>query len=149
MKKLFPIFLLLVLGFTACTNGEGKQYAGKYSGTFTFIKQNGRTKQGTVAISNNPISQNGILLYYCLPLEYVSEGVYQSKSENVEYIATILESITGSNNYIDTATETVKDITIEAKFTGNTLEMTVYYTIALLNDLLNTRVEVISFTGTK
>ena len=56
MKKLFPIFLLLVFGFAACTGGEGAQYAGKYKGTFTFIKQNGRTKPGTVAISNNPLS---------------------------------------------------------------------------------------------
>ncbi len=149
MKKLFPIFLLLVLGFSACTSGEGAQYAGKYKGTFTFIKQNGKTKDGTVAISNNPLSQNGVLLYYCLPLNYVSAGVYQTTSENVEYISQVLSSIVGESSYIDTATETVKDITVEASFSGSTLTMSVYYTVALLNDLLNTRVEIITFTGTK
>lgn len=149
MKKLFPIFLILVLGFSACTQGEGSKYAGKYTGTFTFIKQNGKTKDGTVAISNNPLSVNGILLYYCLPLENVSPGVYSTRSENVEYIAQVLSSIIGNSNYIDTATETVKDITVEASFSGSTLNLSVYYTIALLNDLLNTRVEIITFTGNK
>lgn len=149
MKKLFPLFLLLVLGFAACTNGEGAKYAGKYSGTFTFIKQDGKTKDGTVTISNNPLSQNGILLYYCLPLENVSTGVYQTQSENVEYIANVLSSIIGDNNYIDSSTEVVKDITVECKFAGDKLDMTVYYTIALLNDLLQTRVEIITFGGTR
>ena len=32
---------------------------------------------------------------------------------------------------------------------GNTLNMSVYYTIALLSDLLQTRVEIITFTGTR
>lgn len=149
MKKLFPIFLLLVFGFAACTGGEGAQYAGKYKGTFTFIKQNGKTKDGTVAISNNPLSQNGVLLYYCLPLDNVSTGVYQTRSENVEYIAQVLSSIIGESNYIDTTTEVVKDITVECTFSGNTLNMSVYYTIALLSDLLQTRVEIITFTGTR
>lgn len=149
MKKLFPIFLLLVLGFAACTNGEGAKYAGKYKGTFTFIKQNGKTKDGTVAISNNPLSQNGVLLYYCLPLDYYSTGVYQTRSENVEYIAQVLSSIIGDSSYIDTTTEVVKDITVECTFSGETLNMSVYYTIALLSDLLQTRVEIITFTGVR
>ena len=149
MKKLFPIFLLLVFGFAACTGGEGAQYAGKYKGTFTFIKQNGRTKPGTVAISNNPLSQNGVLLYYCLPLDYVSQGVYKTKSENVEYIAQVLSSIIGDNSYIDTTSEVVKDITVECTFAGSSMTMSVYYTVALLSDLLQTRVEIITFAGNK
>ena len=102
-----------------------------------------------MVIKNNPLSQNGILLYYCLPLENVSTGVYQTRSENVEYIAQVLSSIIGDNNYIDTTTEVVKDITVECDFSGSTLNMTVYYTIALLSDLLQTRVEIIKFTGAK
>lgn len=149
MKKVFPLFLLLVLGLAACTNGEGAKYAGKYSGTFTFIKQDGKTKDGTVTISNNPLSQNGILLYYCLPLENVSTGVYKTKSENVDYITNVLTSIIGESNYIDTSSEVVKDITVECTFSGDRLDMTVYYTVALLNDLLQTRVEIIKFSGTR
>ncbi len=147
MKKLFPIFLLLVLGFAACTNGEGAKYAGKYSGTFTFIKQDGRTKDGTVTISNNPLSQNGILLYYCLPLANSGTGTYMTRSENVEYITQVLSSIVGDSSYIDTASEVVKDITVECTFNGNRLSMSVYYTVALLSDLLQTRVEIITFDG--
>ena len=93
--------------------------------------------------------QNGVLLYYCLPLDYVSTGVYQTRSENVEYIAQVLSSIIGESNYIDTTTEVVKDITVECTFSGNTLNMSVYYTIALLSDLLQTRVEIITFTGVR
>ena len=149
MKKLFPIFLLLVLGFAACTNGEGAKYAGNYQGTFVFVKQDGKTKNGTVTISNNPLSQNGILVYYCLPLDNVSTGVYRTKSENVEYIAQVLSSIVGESNYIDTTEEVVKDITVECSFSGDRMDMSVYYTVALLSDLLQTRVEIITFDGTK
>ena len=147
MKKLFPIFLLLVLGFSACTQGEGSKYAGKYAGTFTFIKDS-HTKDGKVLITNNPLSPNGVLLYACLPLDYVSTGVYKASSNNVEYMKTILESIIGGNNYIDTATETVKNISVDATFSGDYMEMTVYYTVEILSTL-QTRVEIITFTGTK
>ena len=141
--------MILLVGLTACTNGGGKQYAGTYKGTFTFVNQDNRTKDGTVIITNNPLSNDGVLLYACLPLESVSTGKYQTKSENTEYISQVLQNIIGNNSYIDTATETVKDITVETVFSGNTVTMSVYYTIALLNDLLNTRVQLVTFTGTK
>lgn len=147
MKKLLPIFMILVLGLAGCT-GEGSQYAGKYTGTFTFIK-NSTTKEGTVRITNNPISQNGVLLYGVLPLDYQSSAVYEAESENVEYISQILSSIFGDNNYIDTATEQVKNIHVKAQFSGNNLEMTVYYEVALLGDLLNTEIRIVEFSGTK
>ena len=103
----------------------------------------------STAISNNPLSQNGVLLYYCLPLDYVSQGVYKTKSENVEYIAQVLSSIIGDNSYIDTTSEVVKDITVECTFAGSSMTMSVYYTVALLSDLLQTRVEIITFAGNK
>lgn len=145
MKKLLPILLVLAFAFTACSDGTG--YAGKYAGTFTFIKDS-TTKSGNVRITNNPLSQNGLLLYGVLPLNSISTGVYQASSENVEFIAGVLESIIGSNNYINTAEEAVKNIKVEATFTGNTLNMDVYYEIQILNTL-QTRVEIIKFTGTK
>ncbi|MBQ6070876.1 MAG: hypothetical protein IKQ75_07090 [Bacteroidales bacterium] len=147
MKRLFPIFLLIVLGFSACTTGEGSKYAGKYTGTFTFIKD-GHTKDGSVRITNNPLSQNGVLLYACLPLEYVSTGVYKANSDNVEYMKTILEAIVGGSNYIDATSEVVKNIQVETMFSGNYMEMTVYYTIQILSTL-QTRVEIINFSGTR
>jgi hypothetical protein len=147
MKRLFPIFLLIVLGFSACTTGEGSKYAGKYVGTFTFIKD-GHTKDGSVRITNNPLSQNGVLLYACLPLEYVSTGVYRANSDNVEYMKTILEAIVGGSNYIDATSEAVKNIKVETLFSGNYMEMTVWYEIQILGTL-TTRVEIITFTGSK
>ena len=72
-----------------------------------------------------------------------------TKSENVEYIAQVLSSIVGESDYIDTTTEVVKDITVECTFSGDRLSMSVYYTVALLSDLLQTRVEIITFDGTK
>lgn len=145
MKKLLPVLLVLAFAFTACSDSTG--YAGKYAGTFTFIKDS-TTKSGNVRITNNPLAQNGLLLYGILPLNSISTGVYQASSENVEFIANVLESIIGSSNYINTAEEAVKNIKVDATFTGNTLNMDVYYEIQILNTL-QTRVEIIKFTGSK
>lgn len=145
MKKLLPVLLVLAFAFTACSDSTG--FAGKYTGTFTFIKDS-TTKSGSVRITNNPLAQNGLLLYGILPLNSISTGVYQASSENVEFIANVLESIIGSSNYINTAEEAVKNIKVDATFTGNTLNMDVYYEIQILNTL-QTRVEIIKFTGSK
>ncbi len=146
MKRLFSILLVFVVALTACSDTTG--YAGKYAGTFTFIKDS-TTKTGTVIIAANPLStSNGLLLYGCLPLESTSTGNYAANSNNVEFMTTVLESMVGSNNYINTAEEAIKNINVEAQFSGNTLNMTVYYEIEILSTL-QTRVEIIKFTGTK
>lgn len=145
MKRLFPILLILAFAFTACNDTTG--YAGKYTGTFTFIKDS-KTKDGSVRITSNPMNQNGLLLFGILPLNSVSTGVYQASSESEEFIGQVLESIIGNSNYINTAEEAVKNIKVDASFTGNTLNMDVYYEIQILNSL-QTRVEIIKFTGSK
>lgn len=146
MKRFFPILLVLVFALSACSDTTG--YAGKYTGTFTFIKDS-KTKEGSVRMTNNPLAQNGLLLYGILPLTSTSTtGSYQASSENVEFIGQILETIIGNSNYINTAEEAVKNIKIDATFTGNTLNMDVYYEIQILNSL-QTRVEIIKFTGSK
>jgi len=147
MKRLFPIVMLLILGFAACTPGEGSQYAGKYAGTFTFVKDN-YTKDGTVLITNNPVSTNGVLLYACLPLNSTGVGVYEASSENVEYMATILSSMMGNNDYIDAATEQVKKINVKATFTGSSLDLYVAYEVQILG-LVTTEWRIVNFTGTK
>ena len=145
MKRFFPILLVLVFALSACSDTTG--YAGKYTGTFTFIKDS-KTKEGSVRMTNKPLAQNGLLLYGILPLTSTTTGVYQASSENVEFIGQILETIIGNSNYINTAEEAVKNIKIDATFTGNTLNMDVYYEIQILNSL-QTRVEIIKFTGSK
>jgi len=147
MKRLFPILLMIVIGFTACS-GEGSQYAGKYTGTFTILKDN-TTKSGSVRITNNPVSTNGILLYGVLPLEYTSTSVYEASSENVEYITQVLSSMVGSNNFIDSASEQVKNIKVKATFSGNDLNLYVAYEVELLSGLANTEIRIIEFDGSK
>lgn len=139
--------MLLILGFAACTPGEGSKFTGKYSGTFTFVKDN-YTKEGNVLITNNPLSANGILLYACLPLEATTTNVYEASSENVEYMTQILESMAGSHNYIDAASEQVKKINVRATFTDNRLDLTVSYEVQILG-IATTEIRIIEFTGTK
>lgn len=148
MKRLFPIFLILVLGFSACTNNEAAKYAGKYSGTFKFVSTN-TTSQGTVLMTQNPLSTNGLLLYACLPLDFYTADVYKANSNNVEYMKTILESIAGASNYINTTTEQIQNIDVESSFDGNSLHLEIRYKVALLSDLLQTYVKIIEFDGTK
>lgn len=150
MKRLFPIIMALVLGIglTACSNGNGSQYAGKYTGTFKFIKDS-TTKEGSVRITNNPLSADGVLLYAVLPLNNVTTGKYSASSENVEYMTQVLEAIFGNSNYIDAASETVKNIKVDATFSGNSLEMVVYYEVEMLSGLINSEVRIVEFNGTK
>ncbi len=145
MKKILPFIMVLILGLTACSDSTG--YAGKYTGTFSFLTDN-TTKSGSVRITSNPLSDDGLLLYGCLPLEYVSSGTYEASSDNAEYLSTVLSSIVGDNSYIDSAEEAVKNINVEAVFSGSSLEMSIYYEVELLS-LLESRVEIITFTGSK
>ena len=147
MKKLFPLFLILALAFVGC-EGTGSQYAGKYTGTFTIIKNN-TTKQGSVRITNTPVSTNGVLLYAVLPLEYTMTNTYEATSENVDYITQVLAAMVGENNFIDTASEKVKNIRVKCTFTGNELYMYVAYEVQFLNGLMNTEIRIIEFTGSK
>lgn len=146
MKRfLFPIFVMIVVAFAACSGTN--TYAGKYTGTFTFIKDS-TTKEGSVRMTSNPLNENGILLYGCLPLTQTSTGYFSATSTNGDYISTILSSIIGNNNYINTATEQIKNIKSEAVFNGSTLNLTIYYEVQILSTL-QTRVEIIKFTGVK
>jgi len=147
MKRLFPVFLVLAFFFAAC-DGGGSQYAGKYTGTFTIIKDN-TTKSGSVRITNNPLSDNGILLYGVLPLEYTTTNTFETTSENTEYITQVLSSMVGSNNFIDSATEQVKNIIVKATFSGNDLNLYVAYEVEFLNGLANTEIRIIEFDGSK
>lgn len=147
MKKVLPILLLFVFALTACTNNTSSQYAGKYSGIFTFIKDS-KTKSGNVRITVNPVSADGIMLYGILPLNKVSEGKFEASSENAEYMTSILEAMVGANGYIDKTAEAVKNIHVVTEFANGELHMTVSYTVEILSSL-TTEVRILEFTGTK
>jgi len=152
MKKLFPLFLLLVLGFAACNqDGEGAQYAGTYTGTFKFITD-GTTKDGSVKIYNNPLVEDGILLYV-LPMNYTSGSTWTANSTDdsasitSELMTQLLTQYIGSST-LNTAEEAVKNLKATVVFSGSTMTMTIYYTVEVLSTL-QTQVKIIEFTGTK
>lgn len=147
MKKLLPLFVILAFALAGC-DGGGSQFAGKYTGVFTIIKSN-TTKAGTVRITNNPVSTNGVLLYAVLPLEYTMTNTYEASSENVEYITQVLSSMVGENNFIDSASEKVKNIKVKATFDGNDLYMYVAYEVQFLSGLVDTEIRIIEFNGSK
>ena len=145
MKKIIPIILLAVLALTGCQNQN--PYAGKYSGTFTFVTNN-VTKEGSLRLVSNPMT-SGLLVYGVVPINPVSSTVYVSNENNAALITQLLQQISNQNNIYNSATEQIKNVKMEASFSGNTVNLDMYYEIALLSDLLTTRVSIVRFVGTK
>ena len=147
MKKLIPILLVAVIALTGCQNAN--PYAGKYSGTYTFVTSN-VTKEGNLRLVTNPLT-TGLLVYGVIPINPSggSSTVYVSNSDNSALVTQLLQQIQFQNNIYNTATEQIKNVKVEAVFNGNTVSVDMYYEIALLSDLLNTRISIVKFTGTK
>ena len=144
MKKFFILMIVAVLALTACS--DKNPYAGRYLGTFTFVTNN-ITKDGTMLFVNNPLNP-GLLLYSVVPLEQISPTVYKTNSANMDYITTLLQGIAGSNNIYDKTTEQIKNVKIETKFSGNHVDVDMYYEIVVLATL-NTRISIVKFSGTR
>ena len=145
MKRIIPIIMLAVLALTGCQNQN--PYAGKYSGTFTFVTNN-VTKDGTMRLVTNPLTSS-LLVYGIVPINPISSTVYESNESNAELITQLLQYIGNQNNIYNSATEQIKNVKIEASFSGNTVNLDMYYEVALLSDLLTTRVSIVRFVGTK
>ena len=145
MKKIIPIIMLAVLALTGCQNQNS--YAGKYTGTFTFVTNN-VTKDGTMRLVSNPLT-SGLLVYGIVPINPVSSSVYMSEENNAELITQLLQYIGSQSNIYNSATEQIKNVKIEASFNGNAVNLDMYYEIALLSDLRTTRVSIVKFAGTK
>jgi hypothetical protein len=146
MKKLIPILLVAVLALTGCQNTN--PYAGKYSGTYTFVTNN-VTKEGNLRMVSNPLT-TGLLVYGVIPIDpYGGTNTYVSNADNSTLVNSLLQQIQFQNNIYNTATEQIKNVKVEAVFNGNTVNVDMYYEIALIGDLLNTRISIVKFTGTK
>ena len=145
MKKLVIVLVAAVLALTSCNSTN--PYAGKYSGTYTFVSNN-VTKEGSLRMVSNPLT-NGLLVYGVVPINAVSTNVYQSNDNNADLVTQLLQQISYQNNICNTATEQIKNVRIEAVFSGNTVNVDMYYEIALIGDLLNTRISIVKFVGTK
>lgn len=147
MKKLVIVLFAAVLALTSCNSTN--PYAGKYSGTFTFVTNN-VTKDGSVRFLSNPMT-NGLLLYGVVPISPVSgySNIYMSNESNTELITQLLQYIGNQSNIYNAATEQIKNVKVEATFNGSEVSLDMFYEIALLGDLLNTRVSIVKFVGAK
>ncbi len=144
MKRFFPLLLIAVLTFTACS--DKNPYAGKYSGTYTFVSNN-VNKAGNMRITSNPLT-NGIMLYGIVPVDYLTETTYKTSSVSTELISQLLQYVGNNNNIYNAATEQIKNVSIEVIFTGNTVHVDMYYEISVLQTL-QTRISIVQFVGTK
>lgn len=144
MKKLFPILMIAVLAFTACS--DKNPYAGKYSGTYTFVTNN-ITKSGNLRLVSNPLS-NGLLVYGVVPVDYVTETLYKTNTANNEMITQLLQYVGNNNNIYNAATEEIKNVSIEVQFAGNVVNVDMFYEIQILGTV-NTRISIVKFVGTK
>ena len=155
MKKIIPILLVAVLALTGCQNKN--QYAGTYSGTFTFFKfstadiSQGATssdnKTGKMQFLTNPLT-NGLLLYSVIPLNAVTPEQYVSNSGLLDYLDILLESIGYQNNIYNAATEQIKNVGVTVAFSGNTVHAELQYEIQILGTI-NTRITIVKFDGVR
>ncbi len=145
MKKLVIVIFAAVLALTSCNSTN--PYAGKYSGTFTFVTNN-ISKNGNLRLVSNPLT-SGLLVYGVVPINPVSSNVYISNENNAELITQLLQYVGNQNNIYNAATEQIKNVRVEATFEGNTVYLDMFYEVALISDLLQTRVSIVKFTGTK
>ena len=145
MKKLVIVILAAVLALTSCNSTN--PYAGKYSGTFTFVTNN-ISKNGNLRLVSNPLT-SGLLVYGVVPINPVSSNVYISNENNAELITQLLQYVGNQNNIYNAATEQIKNVRVEATFEGNTVYLDMFYEVALISNLLQTRVSIVKFTGTK
>ena len=72
-----------------------------------------------------------------------------SNENNAELITQLLQYIGNQNNIYNAATEQIKNVRVEVSFSGNTVNMDMFYEVALISDLLTTRVSIVRFVGTK
>jgi hypothetical protein len=145
MKKLVIVILAAVLALTSCNSTN--PYAGKYSGTFTFVTDN-ISKNGNLRLVSNPLT-SGLLVYGVVPINPVSSNVYISNDNNAELITQLLQYVGNQSNIYNSATEQIKNVRVEATFEGNTVYLDMFYEVALIGNLLNTRVSIVKFVGTK
>ena len=118
MKKgLFIIAAIaLVFSFTSCN--KTTNYGGKYTGTYTFFKQNGSisnpdsVKKGkTVPVLQ--LTDSRVRLYDVLALDQVADGLYQSSEMQSEMIKQVLQIVGIGEN----ASEAISNVKVKADFT--------------------------------
>jgi len=148
-KTLFVIAALaIVFAFTSCN--KENSYTGKYKGTYTFFKQDGSvsnpdsTKSGkTVPIFHT--TENRIYLYDFLPMEKVSDGVFQTTELQSDMLSSLLQMIGVGQN----TAESISNVKIRADFTqAKHLTYMMTYDVQLLG-VATVEVRILQFDGDK
>ncbi|MBP5663409.1 MAG: hypothetical protein J6X16_03970 [Bacteroidales bacterium] len=148
-KTLFVIAALaIVFAFTSCN--KENSYTGKYKGTYTFFKQDGSvsnpdsTKSGkTVPILHT--TENRVYLYDFLPMEKVSDGVFQTTELQSDMLSGLLQMIGVGQN----AAENISNVKIRADFTqAKHLTYVMTYDVQLLG-VATVEVRILQFDGDK
>lgn len=150
MKKYLLIVaaVAMVFSFTSCKT-DNTQFGGKYVGNYQFFKQNSSTVDSTRKGKTLPVLQlteNSVSVFDVIPLEKVSEGVFESSSEGGDLLTSIL-SLTGVNTAVG---EQIKSVKLRADFTqSNHLTFTMSYNVEILNGLTGLEVRILQFDGDK
>lgn len=100
-------------------------------------------------IGENPVVQDGILLYYVLPMDYTGDNTFTANTDNVELLTTLFASLTqntGMTNLLNSAEENIKNVIVTAKFNGSSLHLEVKYEVELIATL-TTQVRILEFNG--
>lgn len=144
MKKILFLLCIVTVSLTACKDSkysdEAEAVAGKYTGAFVTGE---KSKDATVTISQNTVYPDDLLLNYVIDLTRISEGRYECDGSNsiaTEAISTII-SLCGLTT--DDFEGTVEKITVDARFDGSQLKMTITYQTNLGISINSV------FTGTK
>ena len=97
---------------------------------------------------SNPLT-TGLLVYGVIPIEAIGSNMYASSADNSALVTKLLQQIGNQSNIYNTATEQIKNVKVEATFSGNTVQLDLYYEVALISDLLQTRISIVKFSGAK
>ena len=148
-KSLFIIAALaIVFAFTSCN--KENSFTGKYKGTYTFFKQNGSastpdsTKSGkTVPILS--LTDAKIMLYDVLPMEKVSDGIYQTSEMQSDMMSQLLQ-LAGVGQ---AASEAITNVKVKADLTQKDhLSYVMTYDVQLLG-VATVEVRILQFDGDK
>ena len=148
-KSLFVIAALaIVFAFTSCN--KENSYTGKYTGTYTFFKQDGSASNPDSVKTGKSVpilhtTENRVYLYDFLPLEKVSDGVFQTTELQSDMLSSLLQMIGVGQR----TAESISNVKIRADFTqAKHLTYVMTYDVQLLG-VATVEVRILQFDGDK
>lgn len=147
MKKSLLIIAAIALAFAFTSCDKTNSYSGKYTGTYTFFKQNGSistpdsVKKGkTVPVTQ--LTDASVQLYYILQLSKISDGMYQSSEMQSDLMKQLLTTV----GVGETASEAITNVKVRADFTvPNHLTYVMTYTVEVYG--IGIEVRILQFDG--